>query len=89
MAQVFSCEFCLFLRTPFLIEHLGWLLLQIYRSEVISVVVFLNYYSFKPFRILNFAMVEWFCHVKCFSKVYLILFLFSYKHNIFIIIFLS
>ena len=27
LAQVFSCEFCEFLRTPFLTEHLRWLLL--------------------------------------------------------------
>ena len=28
LAQVFSCEFCEFLRTPFLTEHLRWLLLK-------------------------------------------------------------
>ena len=27
VAQVFSCEFCKFLRTPFYTEHLWWLLL--------------------------------------------------------------
>ena len=29
LAQVFSCEFCEFLKTPFLAEHLRWLLLSI------------------------------------------------------------
>ena len=43
------------------------------------------FYSFKTFSVLNFAMAEWFCHVTCFSKVYPILFFFSYKHGIFII----
>ena len=51
-----------FLRPPFFIEHLWWLLLQISRREVISDFS----YPFKPFSIcsmLNFAMAEWFCHV--------------------------
>ena len=53
------------------VEHLWWLLLQIYRREVISV-----FYLFKPFSFLKFARAEWFCHVTWISKVYLILFSF-------------
>ena len=30
LAQVFSCEFCEFLTTPFLTEHLRWLHLTIF-----------------------------------------------------------
>ena len=30
LAQVFSCEFCEILRTPFCIEHLGWPRLTLY-----------------------------------------------------------
>ena len=52
-----------FRRTPFLIEHLWWPLLQIYQRlqrEVIS-----NFlYPFKSFSILNFGMTEWFYHVQ-------------------------
>ena len=53
---------------------------QIYRREVIPEF----YYSFKHFTILNFAMMEWFCYVTCFAKVFLLLFFFSLKHDIFI-----
>ena len=60
-------NFVKFLKAPFFIEHIWWLLLQTYRREVIS--DFFN--QFKPFSILNFAMAEWFCHATCF---YLILF---------------
>ena len=79
--RCFLLNFVKFQRTPFFIEHLWWLLLQIYWREVISDYL----YPFKPFNFLNFAMAEWFCHVTCFSKVYPILFFFSYKHGIFII----
>ena len=76
----FLVNFVKFLITLFFIEHLWWLLLQIYRKEVISDI----FYPFKPFSILSFAMTEWLCHVTCFAKVYLILFFFfSYKHDIF------
>ena len=45
---------------------------QIYRREAI----FNFCWPFKPFSILNFAMVKRFCHVICFAKVYLLLFFF-------------
>ena len=77
--RCFLLNFVKFQRTPFFIEHLWWLLLQIYWREVISDYL----YPFKPFNFLNFAMAEWFCHVTCFSKVYPILFFFSYKHGFF------
>ena len=68
LAQVFSCEFCeiskatFFQRTPLVAASTN------YRREEIP--DFLN--PFKPFTILHFAMAERFCHVTCFSKVYLI-----------------
>ena len=73
-------------RTTFFIEHLWWLLLQIYRRELMLIffLFIFFFYPFKFFSIFNFVMAEWFCHVACFSKFYLILFFFSYKH-IFII----
>ena len=70
LAQVFSCEFCEISKNTFF--HRTPLLLQNYRREVISDF----FYPFKPFSILNFAMAEWFSHVTCFNKVYLILFFF-------------
>ena len=82
--RCFPANFVKFLRPPFFIEHLWWLLQQIYWSGVISGFS----YPFKLFSILNFAMAECFCHVTCFSMVYLILFFlffFMYKHDIFII----
>ena len=79
--RCFPMNFVKFLRTSFSLEHLWWLILQICRREVISDL----FYPFKSFSILNFAMAEWFCHVTCFNKVYLILFFFSCKHDIFII----
>ena len=30
------------------------------------------FYPFKPFNILNFAMIEWLCHATCFAKVFLL-----------------
>ena len=35
LAQVFSCEFSKFLRTPFLTEHLWWLLLKLTSWEAV------------------------------------------------------
>ena len=32
------------------------------------------FYPFKPFKILNVAITEWFFHVTCFAKVSLLLF---------------
>ena len=46
---------------------------QIYRRGVIPEF----YYPFKTFSIPDFAMTEWFCHVTCFAKVFLLLFFFS------------
>ena len=40
-AQVFSCEFCKFLRTPFLTEHPRWLLLIVAVSAGVSTLEFL------------------------------------------------
>ena len=54
-------------------------------GNLTKVVNFCFFYPFIYFSILNFAMAEWFCHVTCFSKVYVILSFFSYKHDIFII----
>ena len=79
LAQVFSCEFCeisqtsFFQRTPLVAGSTN------YRKEEIP--DFLN--PFKPFTILYFAMAERFCHVTCFSKVYLILY-FSRTNMIFL-----
>ena len=79
--RCFPVNFVKFLTTLFCIEHLWWLLLQIYRKQVVS-----DFFcSFKRFSILNFATVEWFCHVTCFNKVCLILSFFWCKHDIFII----
>ena len=33
LAQVFSCEYCEILRTPFFIEHLPWLLLRLQKTS--------------------------------------------------------
>ena len=78
--RCFPVNFVKFLTSPFSIEHLCWLLLQIYRREVIS-----NFfYLFKRSSILNFVMAEWCCHVTCFNKVYLILFFFSRANMIFL-----
>ena len=55
--RCFPVNFVKFLRTSFFIKHLWWLLLQIYRREVISDC----FYPFKHFSILNFAITEWFC----------------------------
>ena len=78
--RCYPVNFVKFLRPPFFLKHLWWLLLQIYRREVISV-FFL--YPLKPFSMSNFKMAEWFCHVTRFSKVYLILF-FSRTNMIFL-----
>ena len=48
---------------------------QIYLREVIPDFFF---YPFKTLRILNFALMKWFCPVTCFVKVFLLLF-FSLK----------
>ena len=82
--RCFPANFVKFLRPPFFIEHLWWLLLQIYRMEEISDIFF---YTFKPFSILNFAMAEWFCHITCFSKVYLILFFFLVQTYFWVFVF--
>ena len=75
--RCFPANFVKFLRPPFFIEHLWWLLQQIYWSGVISGFS----YPFKLFSILNFAMAECFCHVTCFSMVYLILFFLFFFHG--------
>ena len=68
--KCFLVNFVKFPRKPFFIEHLWWLLLQIYLRKGANSDFF---YSFKSFGILNFTMLEWFCHLTCFSTVYLIL----------------
>ena len=35
LAQMFSCEFCEILRTPFFTEHLWWLLLQHFNCNIL------------------------------------------------------
>ena len=37
--------------------------------------------SFYTFSILNFAITEWFCHVTCFAKVFLLFFFLSYFYH--------
>ena len=34
LAQVFSCEFFIIFKTPFLTEHLHWMLLEILRDYI-------------------------------------------------------
>ena len=68
--RCFPMIFVKFLRIPFSIEHLWWLLLQITQGRWFLI------YPFTHFSILNFAMAEWFCHATCFNKVYLVLFFF-------------
>ena len=47
--------------------------LKVYRKYVIPEL----FYSFKPFRVLKFAMVKWFLGEICFFKVFLSLCFFS------------
>ena len=54
--RCFPVNFLKFVRTPFSIEHLSWLLQQIYRRKVISDF----FYRFERFNILNFGMVHGF-----------------------------
>ena len=69
------------------VSHFGvaWLISQLLVAETWSQWLSLLY-SFKPFSILNYAMVEWLYHATCFNKVCLILFFFFlHKCDIFII----
>ena len=54
--ECFLVNFVKFLRTPFFIEYLWWLLLQIYRREVISDF----FYPFKPFSILKLVSANFY-----------------------------
>ena len=55
-----------FLRTSILKNISERLLLKISTSETNLLVIPEFYYPCKPFRILKFALREWFCYVTCF-----------------------
>ena len=57
-AQVFSCEFCKFLRTPFLTEHPRWLLLIVAVSASVSIDTIFPSWYFSFFSQPFFTNIE-------------------------------
>ena len=53
LAQMFLCEFCEFLRRPFLTEHLRWLLLVLYKCCAMLLILFQKFFLVLIFKFLS------------------------------------
>ena len=81
LAQVFSCEHWKMFKSTYFEKHREQLLLKISTSVTNLPKEGNSWFFFfillNLFSILNFGMTEWFSHVTCSAKVFLLLFFFS------------
>ena len=69
--RCFPIKFAKFSWTPFLIEHLRWLLLKIVKRSWLHGISDAQKYVLWLCSTLDFTVKEWFCYVTSFTKVFL------------------